>query len=199
MIIKTIPAGIYDANCYLVIDEKSKECGVIDPGGDAQRIESIIKSLNVKVKYIILTHGHVDHVGGVVELSKSLNVPFFISKIDEEYMEKDDYVFGSLPKASGYLKEGDTLSLGDKEFKVIETPGHTKGGLCFLIEDKLFTGDTLFQASIGRTDFVGGDFKEIIKSIKEKLIILGDDIEVYPGHGPMSTIGYEKRRNTFLL
>ncbi|GAA0077845.1 MBL fold metallo-hydrolase [Clostridium sp. CTA-5] len=199
MIIKTIPAGIYDANCYLVIDEESKECGVIDPGGDAQRIESIIKSLNVKVKYIILTHGHVDHVGGVVELSKSLNVPFFISKIDEEYMEKDNYVFGSLPKASGYLKEGDTLSLGDKEFKVIETPGHTKGGLCFLIEDKLFTGDTLFQASIGRTDFAGGDFKEIIKSIKEKLIILGDDIEVYPGHGPMSNIGYEKRRNTFLL
>ncbi|MBW6409942.1 MBL fold metallo-hydrolase [Clostridium weizhouense] len=199
MIIKTIPAGIYDANCYLVIDEESKDCGIIDPGGDAQRLQAIIKSLNVKVKYIILTHGHIDHVGGVVELSKSLNIPFFISKIDEEYMEKDNYVFGSLPKASGYLKEGDTLSLGNKEFKVIETPGHTKGGLCFLIEDKLFTGDTLFQASIGRTDFAGGDFKEIIKSIKEKLIILGDDIEVYPGHGPMSTIGYEKRRNTFLL
>ncbi|SFD12052.1 MBL fold metallo-hydrolase [Clostridium uliginosum] len=198
MIIKTIPAGIYDANCYLVIDEGSKECGVIDPGGDSQRIETIIKSLDVKVKYIILTHGHVDHVGGVVDLSKTFNVPFFISKIDEEYMEKDYEVFGSLPKASGYLKEGDTLSLGDKEIKVIETPGHTKGGLCFLIEDKVFTGDTLFQGSIGRTDFVGGNMGEIINSIKEKLLILGDDVEVYPGHGSMSNILYEKRRNPFL-
>ncbi len=199
MIIKTIPAGMYEANCYLVIDENTKECGIIDPGGDAERLKSIIDSLNVDVKYILLTHGHMDHVGGVVELSEVFKIPFYINKIDEEYMEKDNFVFGTLPKASGYLQEGDTIKLGNKEFKVIETPGHTKGGLCFFIEDKLFTGDTLFQASIGRTDFAGGNFEEIIKSIKEKLLILGDDIEVYPGHGPMSTIGYEKKRNSFLI
>lgn len=198
MIIKTIPAGMYEANCYLITDESTKECGIIDPGGDAEKLKNIINSLGVNVKYILLTHGHMDHVGGVVELSEAFNIPFYISKVDEEYMEKDNFVFGKLPKASGYLQENDIIKLGNKKIKVIETPGHTKGGLCFLIEDKLFTGDTLFQASIGRTDFAGGNFEEIIKSIKEKLLILDDDIEVYPGHGPMSTIGYEKRKNSFL-
>lgn len=198
MIIKTIPAGIYEANCYLVIDDNTKECGIIDPGGDAERLKSIIDSLKVDVKYILLTHGHMDHVGGVVELSEAFRVPFYINKIDEEYMEKDNFVFGTLPKASGYLQEGDTIKLGDKEFKVIETPGHTKGGLCFLIDGKLFTGDTLFQGSIGRTDFIGGDMKEIISSIKNKLLPLGDDVEVYPGHGPSSSIKFEKMRNPYL-
>ena len=113
-------------------------------------------------------------------------------------MEKDNSVFGTLPKASGYLKEGDVVKLGSREIKVIETPGHTKGGLCFLIDGKLFTGDTLFQGSIGRTDFIGGDMKEIISSIKNKLLPLGDDVEVYPGHGPSSSIKFEKMRNPYL-
>lgn len=197
MIIETILAGMYEENCYLLIDEDTKECGIIDPGGSANRLENKIKSLNAIPKYILLTHGHADHTGAVVELIKKFNIPFYISKIDEEYMEKDDFVFGSLPKASGYLKEGDSLTLGKNTIKVIETPGHTQGGLCFLSEDKLFTGDTLFQGSVGRTDFIGGDTAELIKSIKEKLLPLGDNIEVYPGHGPMSNIGYEKMRNPF--
>lgn len=198
MIVKTILAGMYEENCYLLVDEDTKECGIIDPGGQAKRIGSAIKTLNAKPKYIILTHGHMDHVDGVVELAKEFNIPFYVSKVDEEYMEKDNTVFGTLPKASGYLKEGDTVKLGDKTIEVIETPGHTKGGLCFLVEDKVFTGDTLFQGSVGRSDFDGGDSRELIKSIKEKLLPLGDNVEVYPGHGPMSTIGYEKMRNPFL-
>lgn len=198
MIIKAIPAGIYDANCYIVMDEKTKDAVVLDPGGDGEMLERAIKDMGANVKSILLTHGHMDHVGGVEYLSDKLNVPFYISKIDEEYMEKDNYVFGSIRNANGYLEDGNELSFGSLNIKVIATPGHTKGGLCFLIEDKLFTGDTLFQGSIGRTDFIGGSFPEIIDSIKTKLLPLGDEIEVYPGHGPKSSIGYEKGYNMYL-
>ncbi len=198
MIIKTIIAGMYEENCYLVMDEKTKELAIIDPGGQPDILEEEIKLLDAKAKFIILTHGHMDHVGGVVELINAFNIPFYVNKIEEEYMENDQYVFGSLPKASGYLKEGDTLNLGAHIIKVIETPGHTAGGICFLIDDKLFTGDTLFQGSIGRSDLAGGNGTQLVKNIKEKLLPLGDNIEVYPGHGEASTIGYEKRMNPFL-
>lgn len=199
MIIKAIPAGIYDANCYVLVEEKTKECGIIDPGGDSQRLISQIDMLNAKPKFILLTHGHIDHVDGTIDLVKNYNIPFYVSKLDEEYMQKDDFVFGTLPKASQYLKEGDIVELGDETVKVLETPGHTKGGLCFLLgDDKVFTGDTLFNGSIGRTDFPGGSMSEIINSIKEKLLALGDEVNVYPGHGDMTTIGYEKKYNPFL-
>ena len=196
--IKTVPAGVYEANCYILVDEETKDCAIIDAGGDAGKISAAVESMNGKPKYLLLTHGHFDHVGGVKEICSKYDIPFYISKIDEEYMEKDNSVFGTLPKASGYLKEGDVVKLGSREIKVIETPGHTKGGLCFLIDGKLFTGDTLFQGSIGRTDFIGGDMKEIISSIKNKLLPLGDDVEVYPGHGPSSSIKFEKMRNPYL-
>lgn len=199
LIIEAILAGIYDANCYILVEQNTKECGIIDPGGDAKRLVSQIEALNAKPKFILLTHGHVDHVEGVIDLVDKYEIPFYISKTDEEYMEKDNSVFGSLPKASGYLKEGDALDLGDEIIKVIETPGHTEGGLCFLLnDDKLFTGDTLFQGSIGRTDFPGGSMAKIISSIKDKLFPLGDEVDVYPGHGDMTTIGYEKMHNPFL-
>lgn len=198
MIIKTIIAGMYEENCYLVMDEKTKELAIIDPGGQANILEKEIKFLGAKPKFILLTHGHMDHVGGVVELINKFSIPYYINEKEETYMKNDKGVFGSLPKASGYLKEGDTLALGSDVIKVIETPGHTEGGICFLIGDKLFTGDTLFQGSIGRSDFPGGNGMLLVKNIKEKLLPLGDDIEVYAGHGEASTIGYEKRRNPYL-
>lgn len=196
--INIVPAGVYDVNCYILVDDESKECAVIDAGGDAGRIEAAIKSMNGKPKYLLLTHGHFDHVGGVEEICSTYNIPFYISKADEEYMAKDNSVFGTLPKASGYLKEGDVLKLGSYDIKVIETPGHTKGGLCFAVDNKVFTGDTLFQGSVGRTDFLGGDMEEIIRSIKTKLLPLGDDVKVYPGHGSSSSIGFEKMKNPYL-
>ena len=198
MIIKSVMAGIYDANCYIVMDSKSKEAVVLDPGGDGPKLGTIIDDMGAKVKFILLTHGHVDHVGGVEYLADKYKVPFYINKIDEELMEKDNSVYGSIRVADGYLKDGDIFKFGDKTIKVIHTPGHTKGGVCFLIDDKCFTGDTLFQGSIGRTDFIGGDFKEIINSIKTKLLTLGDNVQVYPGHGSSSTIAFEKERNPFL-
>lgn len=198
MIIKTIIAGMYEENCYLVMDEKTRELAIIDPGGQGKLLAEKIKQLNANPKFILLTHGHADHVDGVVDLINEFKIPFYINEAEEKYMENDKYVFGSLPKASGYLKEGDTLSLGKEVIKVIETPGHTEGGICFLINDKLFTGDTLFQGSIGRSDFPGGNGMQLVQNIKEKLLPLGDNIEVYAGHGPSSTIGYEKRMNPFL-
>lgn len=196
--LKTVPAGVYEANCYILVDSETKDCAIIDAGGDAGKISAAVENMQGNTKYLLLTHGHFDHVGGVKEICSKYDIPFYISKTDEEYMEKDNSVFGTLPKASGYLKEGDVVKLGSREIKVIETPGHTKGGLCFLIDGKLFTGDTLFQGSIGRTDFIGGDMKEIISSIKNKLLPLGDDVEVYPGHGPSSSIKFEKMRNPYL-
>jgi glyoxylase-like metal-dependent hydrolase (beta-lactamase superfamily II) len=198
LIIKTILAGMYEENCYLVMDEDSKELGIIDPGGQANTLANQINLLQGKPKFILLTHGHMDHVGGVVELVNEFNIPFYINKADEEFSQKDNFVFEALPKASGYLNEDDTLSLGENIIKVIETPGHTPGGVCFLVNDKLFTGDTLFQCSVGRSDFPGGNGMQLIKSIKDKLLPLGDEVEVFPGHGPSSTIGYEKRNNPFL-
>jgi glyoxylase-like metal-dependent hydrolase (beta-lactamase superfamily II) len=198
LIIKTILAGMYEENCYLVMDEDTKELGIIDPGGHANSIINEINLLKGKTKFILLTHGHLDHVDGVIELVNNLKVPFYINKADEDLMQKDDFVFGTLPKASGYLSEGDTLTLGKHEIKVIETPGHTPGGICFLIDDNIFTGDTLFQGSVGRSDFPGGNGMQLIKNIKEKLLPLGDGIKVFPGHGPASNIGYEKRNNPFL-
>ena len=199
MIIEAIEAGIYDANCYILVEENTKECGIIDPGGDAGRLISQIDGLNAKPKFILLTHGHIDHVGAVEELAEKYNIPFYISKIDEEYMQNNEMVFGKLKEASGYLKEGDALDLGDEIIHVLETPGHSEGGLSFLLnDDTVFTGDTLFQGSVGRTDFAGVDMETLIKSIKEKLLPLGDEVTVYPGHGNMSTIGFEKTHNPYL-
>lgn len=197
MIVKTIVNGMLQENCYLLMDEESKEIAVVDPGDEGERIEKYILSLGGIPKMILLTHGHADHVGAVEYLSDKLNIPFYINELDEEYMSKDS-IFGNLRKSDSYLNDNDIIKLGNKEIKVIATPGHTKGGVCFLVEDKLFSGDTLFQGSVGRSDFIGGNHAELINSIKSKLVPLGNDIEVYPGHGPMSTIGFEKRNNMYL-
>ncbi|MBB6621922.1 MBL fold metallo-hydrolase [Clostridium gasigenes] len=198
MIIKVIPAGPLQTNCYIVMDEKVKEAIVLDPGQDPDLIIREIESLNCKVSAILLTHAHADHDDGVVDVKNKYNVPVYMNREEEKYMDLDSSVYGKLPKIYDFIEDGDILKVGDLDIKCIHTPGHTKGGMCFLIEDKVFTGDTLFQGSIGRTDFIGGDFDEIIKSINEKLLILENNVEVYPGHGPKSTIIFERMRNPFL-
>lgn len=198
MIVKTIMTGEIQENCYIVIDESTKKAFIVDPGDEGSKIADVIDSLGIKLEYILLTHGHFDHVGAVEYIADKYNVPFYISEVDEKWSEKVPSLFGKLRKADGYLKDGDSIAFGDNNIKVIETPGHTEGGICFLIDDILLTGDTLFRTSIGRTDFPGGNFKDIIASIKNKLLGLGDDITVYPGHGPSSTIAFEKERNPYL-
>ncbi|MEG1287373.1 MAG: MBL fold metallo-hydrolase [Clostridium sp.] len=198
MFIKVIPAGPLQTNCYLIMDSESKEVIVIDPGQDPDLIIREIEKLKGIVKTILLTHAHLDHDGGVVEIKNKYNVPVYMHKEEEKYMNLDNFVYGKLPKIYEFIEDEDVLKIGNKDIKCIHTPGHTKGGICFLIEDKLFSGDTLFQGSVGRADFIGGDFNELIKSINEKLLILENNVEVYPGHGPKSTIIFEKMRNPFL-
>ncbi|WP_206154776.1 MBL fold metallo-hydrolase [Clostridium muellerianum] len=199
MKMKRIPAGVYAANCYIIIDEQTKDCVVMDPGGDAEILIKAVKEEDVEVKYILLTHGHADHTGAALSLKKEFNAPLCISAEDYEMIEKGKFMYGDIAgNVDKYIKEGDVFKVGNMDIKCTRTPGHTPGGVCFLIEDAVFTGDTLFAGSIGRTDFEGGNFDEIIKSIKEKLMILSDEVKVFPGHGPESTIGKERVHNPFL-
>ncbi|WPC41278.1 MBL fold metallo-hydrolase [Clostridium sp. JS66] len=197
--IKRIPAGIYAANCYIVIDQETKDCIVMDPGGDEEDLIKIIKGENVQVKYILLTHGHLDHTGAAVSLKKEFKAPICINNEDYKMISKGASMYGDIDNnVDQFIKEGDIFKVGSMEIKCIHTPGHTPGSLCFLMGDSIFTGDTLFAGSIGRTDLEAGDFNAIVKNIKEKLMILDDEIEVLPGHGPESTIGREKVHNPFL-
>lgn len=199
MIVKTLPVGSYQANCYLIKDDISNKTAIIDPGANANWIIKELEELNAEVNVILLTHAHFDHDGAVEELKAKYNVPVYMHKEEENYMNIDtSSVFGKLNKIYEFVNDNDTIKVGSLEFKCIHTPGHTKGGMCYLVNDKVFTGDTLFQGSIGRTDFLGGNFDEIIKSIEEKLMVLDKNVEVYPGHGPKSTIIFERMRNPFL-
>ena len=134
----------------------------------------------------------------VNEVAEKFKAPIYMNENEVHFMETDKTVFGELPKEYNIVKDGDTLPFGDDVIKCIHTPGHTKGGMCYLYKDALFTGDTLFKGSVGRSDFIGGDFNELITSIKTKLMVLDNDIKVYPGHMDSSNIGYERLRNPFL-
>ena len=200
MEIKKIVVGMYEANCYIIMDNNTNEAVVLDPGGDVEDIVKVIKSINAKVKYILLTHGHIDHTSGVQQLKSITNAIVCISKKDNDLITAGEYLFGPLIKggADKLLENGDIIAISNLEFTCIDTPGHTPGGMSFFIENCAFTGDTLFAGSIGRTDFAGGDFDTIITSIKAKLLCLDGDTIVYPGHGPYSTINNEKLNNPFL-
>lgn len=200
MEIKKLVTGIYGSNCYIVMDENTKEAVVLDPGGDVENIAVAIETMGASVKYILLTHGHLDHTTGVAELKTITKAIVCINKLDDDLITKGEYLFGPLIKggADKLIKQGDIIKIANLEFTCIDTPGHTPGGMCFLIQNCVFTGDTLFAGSIGRTDFSGGDFGSIITSIKLKLLTLPGDTIVYPGHQQISTINNEKSNNPFL-
>lgn len=200
MVIKRIPAGIYAANCYIIMDENTKDAVVIDIGGDEDDIIKAVKSLSADVKAILLTHGHLDHVDGVIGFKKVYNAPVYIDKKDEELMEKEAFMFGSFEgnKADHYVNDGDIIEAGSIRINVIATPGHTPGGVCYLIGKDIFTGDTLFFRSVGRSDGPGGSHEVLINAIHSKLMKLDDDIKVWCGHGQGTTIGNERTLNPFL-
>lgn len=201
MKISRIPVGAYAANSYIVMDENTKDALIIDPGDDYLSIKHSISKLEANPKYIFITHGHIDHTGAVAELRHLYKIPVCINEKDEYLIMNGGYMFGN-PQNCGpadiKIEENDTFHIGNMELKCIETPGHSEGGMCFLIDNVVFTGDTLFQSSIGRTDFTGGDFDTIIDSIKTKLLTLPDETIVLPGHGPETTIKAEKVYNPFL-
>jgi Zn-dependent hydrolases, including glyoxylases len=192
-------------NCYVVWDEKTLEAAVIDPGFEDQRISDIINENKLKVNYILLTHGHFDHLGGVNQIKKLTGAKVLIHENDADCLidpRRNLSVLAGmsmiLEPADGFLNENETITLGNIAFRVIHTPGHSKGGICLLAEDQLFAGDTLFNTSIGRTDFADGDLNELLNGIKSKLFVLDDATTVLPGHGENTTIGYEKTNNPFL-
>ncbi|HXF48304.1 MAG TPA: MBL fold metallo-hydrolase [Verrucomicrobiae bacterium] len=205
MIVQTITVGPFFENCFLVADEKTKDCWIIDPGAEGSRIRAEIQRLGLKPSKILLTHAHGDHIGAVEELRRHYNIPVFIHEKDHPLLisaeENLSAAFGmpiSAGKADGFLKEGEKLKLGGLSFEVIETPGHTPGGITIYGEKAAFTGDALFAGSIGRYDFPHSDGEVLMQSLK-RLLELPDDTAVYSGHGAATTIGRERETNPFLL
>ena len=202
MIIKQYIAGPIDANNYLVADEVSKEAVLIDCSDRTQKLIDDVKELGLKVKHILFTHGHFDHVMGANIMKEELNTEVLGSEKDLEQTDLTKTILQSMgipliedPKYDRFIDENSKLNIGDIEIKVIETPGHTEGGLCYLIEDKLFSGDTLFKNCVGRTDLPGGSFAKLENSVKNVLYKLDDMTQVFPGHGDITTIAYEKKFN----
>ena len=206
MQIKGRPSGVLGANCYLVWDEKTLEGAIIDPGGYEKAIDEYIKKEGISLKYIILTHGHGDHMGGVEKYKAIYPDALVVAHKAEKELLADVMMNSSYDcadheismEAERWLSDGDILKIGDTEMKMIHTPGHTPGGMCIFADGVLFSGDTLFYRSIGRTDFIGGDYDTIIRSIRNKLFLLPDDTLVLPGHMGKTTIGEEKRSNPFV-
>lgn len=199
---ETFITGPIQVNTYLLYDEISNDAILIDVGGSADIIISRINELKLNIKGIYNTHGHFDHVLGAKEVQERLDIPFYVHKNDKLFVENLEtqmlmYGMGSAqpPQITGYIDENTEIMLGDNVVKVIETPGHTEGGVCFLFENVLFSGDTLFLESIGRTDLPGGDYLTLKTSIKEKLFSLPDDTIVCPGHDVSTSIGHEKQYN----
>ena len=201
MIINTFTAGPIDANNYLLTD--NDEAVLIDCSEVKPEVLSALEGK--KLKFILLTHGHFDHVLGVNEMREKTGAKVLINKEDVVCMNESADImrtFGvqgvETPKADDFLNDGDTLKFGNTEIKVIATPGHTQGCVCYLIDGKLFSGDTLFKESVGRCDLPGGNFQKLSDSVKNRLFTLDDNTIVYPGHGPETTIGYEKKYNEII-
>lgn len=205
MIIKCIPVGPMGANCYIVGCNDTKEAVVIDPGGDVARILDFLKDQGLTLKYIVNTHGHIDHIAGNDQLRDATGAQLLVHQLDAPMMENPKLNLSGfmgfevkLKPADRLLTDGDTLKVGKIKLDILHTPGHTRGGICLVTDGAVFSGDTLFNGSIGRTDFPGGDFDAIINSIKTKLMSLPDDTTVYPGHMGESTVAYERKLNPFL-
>ena len=205
MILMRLIVGPLQVNCYILADEKTKEAVVIDPGDDAEDILKIIKEKGLSVKYIVNTHGHFDHVGANAKLKDATGADILLHEADAELLSSSlgqARMFGMKtapsPPADRYIRDGDIITAGEVSLRVLYTPGHSSGGISLLEDDMVFTGDALFAGSIGRTDRPGGDLMTLIGAIKTKLLDLPDDTRVFPGHGPDSTIGEEKRENPFL-
>jgi glyoxylase-like metal-dependent hydrolase (beta-lactamase superfamily II) len=203
-----IPVTPFAQNCSVVWDEATREAAVIDPGGDLDQIRDVLAREGLKLTKILLTHAHIDHAGGTADLARELGVPIEGPHIDDKFwidaLPKQSQMFG-LPPAEAFapdrwLAQGDTVRVGGVEMDVRHCPGHTPGHVIFFHPPSrlAFVGDVLFKGSIGRTDFPRGDYDTLIRSIREQLFSLGDDVTFVPGHGPLSTLGEERRGNPYV-
>ncbi|MHC1717042.1 MAG: MBL fold metallo-hydrolase [Acidaminococcaceae bacterium] len=205
MKIIAMEVGVIGTNCYLVINEEQKTGVVIDPGGDADQILEKIRQKGIAIEAIFLTHGHSDHIMAVDEVREATGAKVYIAEADADMLTKASSNLsvymgaGREFKATDeFLVDGEAITAAGLKFQVIATPGHTKGGVCLVCGDTVFCGDTIFSESIGRTDLPGGSYSQILHSIKTKIMVLPDEMKLLPGHGPATTIGWERRRNPFL-
>lgn len=203
-----IPVTPFAQNCSLVWCPKTQQAALVDPGGDAERIKQEIEQTGVKVTQILLTHGHLDHVGAAAELAAYLHVPVIGPQKEDEFLlqglpqQSQMFGFGECQPLvpDQWLEEGDSVKVGETTFQILHCPGHTPGHIVFFdpISRLLVSGDVIFKGGVGRSDFPRGDHGALIDAIKRKLLPLGDDVTFIPGHGPLSTLGEERRNNPFL-
>lgn len=207
MIHVVLPVGLLQCNCSIFGDEQTHEAIVIDPGDEIGKITQILERHHLKVKAIVITHAHIDHVAAAQKLRALTGAPVYLNQRDRELLDALDMQARWLgvetpdrPEIDSAADDGTVLRLGQADFQVLHTPGHTQGSLCLWIpqENKLLAGDTLFRDSIGRTDLPGGNTRQLLSSIKTRLLDLPEEALVFPGHGASTTIGREKERNPFL-
>jgi len=207
MIHEVIPVGPLQCNCSVIGDEASHEAIVIDPGDDVERVLGLVRKHNLQVKQIVITHAHIDHVGGAMKLRASTGAPILLNQNDYALLKMLDVqaAWIGMPtpgkvEIDNSLGQADTVRAGSLAAQVLETPGHTEGSIClyFPLEKKLIAGDTLFAGSIGRTDLPGGSYQKILHSLHDRVLALPDETVVVPGHGPLTTIGEERASNPFL-
>ena len=206
---RIVPVTAFEQNCSIIWCTKSLQGAIIDPGGDIATIIRILRKQRITINCVLLTHGHIDHVGGAFELSKQLNVPIIGPHRADAYwlnLLPEEAVLFDLPELKKlipdqWLKNNDLITIGDVQLRVIHCPGHTPGHVAFFHKESktAFVGDIIFKNSVGRTDFEGGNEQQLMHSIFHKLFPLGDDVTFISGHGPKSTFGREKRKNPFLL
>ena len=205
MIIKTFVEPPIDNNNYLIIDEETKEAALIDCSSIDDRIDEEIEKQGANLKYILLTHGHFDHIAGIRPNRFKNNPQIVMHKADLDWLNNANQylpMFGmpeiTIPKVDIFVEDGDTIQLGSLEIKVLHTPGHTQGGVCYLIDGNLFSGDTIFREAVGRCDLEGGNFNQIVESIQDKIFTLPAKTVIYPGHGNITSVEWEKEHNRFL-
>jgi len=207
VIVKMLVVGPLASNCYIVGSSSTKEGMIIDPGAEAGNILRTVQQMGLSVSLIVITHAHIDHIDALRAVKERTNAQFAIHEAEKELLSAAPMrmliplgltPFKSPPQPDRLLKDGDRIDVGDLHFEVLHTPGHSPGGICLSGHGVVFSGDTLFNFGIGRTDFPGGSHERLMKSIREKLMVLPDETIVYPGHGPPTTIGDERRGNPFL-
>ena len=204
MIVKRLEVGPFASNCYIIGSESNKEGVIIDPGADTKEILKNVNKLGLNIKFIVLTHGHIDHTGALKEIKDATGAEVAIHADEAESLQDRSLAamfglsYSPPPPPDRLLQGGDSLDIGDLHFQVLHTPGHSPGCICLLGEGVVFSGDTLFNYGIGRTDLPGGNYSQLMDSIHTKLMVLPDGTVVYPGHGPETTIGAERQGNPFL-
>jgi hydroxyacylglutathione hydrolase len=205
MIYRRLELPPIGTNCYIVGSDQTHDGMVIDPAGDAPKILDNIKQLTLEIKFIIVTHTHPDHIGAIAQVKEATGASFALHVAEAGLLRNYDYSqfsafdpsFRPPPPPEKLLNDGDSIEVGDLSFRIAHTPGHSMGGICIIGHGVVFSGDTLFNMGIGRTDGPGGDYNTLISGIRNKLFTLPDNTLVLPGHGPKTTIGYEKQNNPF--